>query len=90
MRSRTLISDIEAIEAAYFSRDDSSRLKRLIAREEIAENEFDLSVSRYVDAREEEREIDLNSLRMQRAETLAERSSLESKLAMLLREIGVG
>jgi hypothetical protein len=49
-----------------------------------------LSVSRYIEAREEEPEIDLNSLRTQCAETLAELSGLESKLAMLLRGIGVG
>jgi len=70
LRNVLLDSDIEAIEAAYMSRDDSSRLQRLVPREEIAANEFDLSVSRYVDAREEEPEIDLNSLRIQRAETL--------------------
>lgn len=90
LRNVLLDSDLEAIEAAYFSRDDASRLKTLVAREEIAANEFDLSVSRYVDAREEEPEIDLNALRTQRAETLVELSRLESKLAMLLRQIGVG
>jgi hypothetical protein len=34
-----LDSDVEAIEAAYFSSHDSSRLKRLVARDEIAAND---------------------------------------------------
>lgn len=83
-------SDVEMIDTAYRSRRDTGRFTRVVAREEIAANDFDLSVSRYVDATEEQPELDLTALRMQRGEILAELASLENKLATLLKEIDVG
>lgn len=83
-------SDIETIEEAYQLRRDTVRSSRVVARKEIAANDFDLSVSRYVEATEEEPELDLTALRMQRGEILAELASLEKKLAILLKGIDVG
>ena len=83
-------SDVDAIETAYRSRCNSSRFTRLVAREEIAANDFDLSVSRYVDATEEEPELDLTALRMERIQILAELAGLETKLATLMKRVGHG
>lgn len=80
--------DLELIEETYRARREVPQYARLVSREEITANDCNLSVTRYVDATEEEAQIDLAALRAERASLRAELSSLEAKLAHLLQEIG--
>ncbi|OJA40216.1 hypothetical protein BGV66_28055 [Burkholderia ubonensis] len=81
-------ADLDLIEGTYRSRHDVSRYARLVTHAEIAANDFNLSVARYVDATEVEMEVNLNALRAERAQLKAELMSLEAKLATLLEKIG--
>lgn len=58
-----------------------------MAREEIAANDYNLNVVRYVDASEEEADVDLVAIRAERVKLKAELASLEAKLTTLLQGI---
>ena len=55
---------------------------------EIAENDFNLNIPRYVDTFEEEAEIDLMAVRKEREQLKAELASLETQIAVYLKELG--
>jgi type I restriction enzyme M protein len=55
---------------------------------EIAENEFNLNIPRYVDTFEEEEEIDLMAVRREREQLKAELARLEEQMAGYLKELG--
>jgi len=55
---------------------------------EIAENDFNLNIPRYVDTFEEEAEIDLMAVRREREQLKAELAKLEEQMAGYLKELG--
>lgn len=81
-------SDVDAIESAYVNHRDVSHFARLATRGEIAANDYNLTVSRYVGAVEEEPGMDLDAIREERARIAIELAGLESKLAALLKATG--
>lgn len=62
----------------------------LATQEEIAENDYNLNIPRYVDTFEEEAEIDLMAVREERLTLKAELVDLESKMEVYLEELGYG
>lgn len=83
-------ADLDLIENTYRARRDVNQYARLISRTEIAANDYNLSVTRYIDATEVEAEIDLAALRAERASLKVVLAALETKLAILMEEIGHG
>lgn len=81
-------TDLDQIETTYQARINVERYSKLASQSEVAGNEYNLSVARYVEVLEEEEEPDLESLRAERAELRSELERLEEKLALLLKEIG--
>ncbi|WP_321840988.1 class I SAM-dependent DNA methyltransferase [Paraburkholderia bannensis] len=77
-------TDLDLIEGTYLGRRDVSQYARLVTRTEIAANDSNLNVARYVDTTENESEIDLSALRVERARLTAELETLEAKLAALI------
>ncbi|WP_175730666.1 HsdM family class I SAM-dependent methyltransferase [Burkholderia ambifaria] len=77
-------TDLDLIEDTYLGRRDVSQYARLVTRTEIAANDSNLNVARYVDTTEIESEIDLNALRLERARLTVELENLEAKLAALI------
>lgn len=57
---------------------------------EIAENDFNLNIPRYVDTFEEEEEIDLMAVRAERLKLKAELADLEVRMEGYLEELGYG
>lgn len=62
----------------------------LATLEEIAENDFNLNIPRYVDTFEEEAEIDLVAVRSERLDLQAQLKDLEAEMAGYLKELGYG
>lgn len=81
-------TDLDLIEETYLARQDVVQFARLVGRAEIAANDSNLSVARYVDLTEDEPEVDLKALRAERACLNTDLASLEGKLAALLAHIG--
>ncbi|WP_300499142.1 type I restriction-modification system subunit M [Marinobacter sp.] len=72
--------NIRKIVDTYTARTHVDKYAHLATSEEIAENDFNLNIPRYVDTFEEEEEIDLMAVR-------AERKQLKEKLALLEQEM---
>jgi len=83
-------ADLERLENTYHARRDVNQYARLVNRPEIAANDYNLSVTRYVDVTEAEAKTDLAALRAERAQLKAELALLEAKLAILMGDIGHG
>lgn len=81
-------SDLNMIEDIYRRRQDVERYARLVDPGEIAANDFNLSVARYVAAAVDEEAVDLDALRAERVQLKSELARLEAKLSALLEEAG--
>lgn len=75
--------DLERIEFAYRSRKNDGQYARLVTPHEISANDYNLSVARYVNAIEDDMEVDLIALREERARLKTELAALEDKLLTL-------
>ncbi len=84
--------NLQAIIAAYEARDPKGvdKYAALVSREEMASNDYNLNIPRYVDTFEPEPEIDLMEVRAEREKLKAELSELEMKMDGFLKELGYG
>lgn len=82
--------NIARIIETYKARESVDKYAYLASFDEIAENDFNLNIPRYVDTFEEEAEIDLDAVRSERLELKAELESLEAEMAGFLKELGYG
>lgn len=81
-------SDLSMIEDSYRRRQDVAPYARLVGPAEIAANDFNLSVARYVAAEADEEPINLDALRAERIQLKSELERLEAKQSALLEEAG--
>jgi type I restriction enzyme M protein len=81
-------SHLEKIVETYRKRESVSKYAYLATPEELAENDYNLNIPRYVDTFEEEEEIDLVAVRAERLKLKAELAALEEKMDGYLRELG--
>jgi type I restriction enzyme M protein len=81
-------SDLGLVEQTYHRRQDVDRYARWVSAAEISDNDFNLSVTRYVATADGEEEVDLAALRAERGQLKARLEQLEAKLAVLLEEAG--
>lgn len=80
--------DIRRILDTAFTRQGSDKYAHLATPAEIAGNDFNLNIPRYVDTFEEEEEIDLQAVRAERMALKAELARLEEEMAGYLKELG--
>ena len=80
--------DLQRILAAASARQSVDKYAYLASPAEIAENDFNLNIPRYVDTFEEEEEIDLMAVRREREQLKAELARLEEQMAGYLKELG--
>ena len=80
--------DLEKILTAYAKREFADKYAYPAAPEEIAQNDFNLNIPRYVDTFEEEEEIDLLAVRAEREKLKAELAELEKEMDGYLKELG--
>ena len=89
-RQNTLSSEhIDKIVATYQFRKDEERFSRRVSMEEIAENNFNLNISRYVDTSEEEKEIDIQAVMREIKDLEAKRTELDKEIEVYLKELGL-
>lgn len=81
-------TDLQRILGTAFTRQGSDKYAHLASPAEIAENDFNLNIPRYVDTFEEEAEIDLMAVRKEREQLKAELAVLEAQMAVYLKELG--
>lgn len=80
--------DIKKIFQVYREFKDVDKYAEVIPLEKIKENDYNLSVTRYVDIFEEEKPVDIPKV-IKSLETLeSERRGVESKLKVYLKELG--
>ena len=82
--------NIQQIIDTYKARETIDKYSYLASLEEITENDFNLNIPRYVDTFEEEAEIDLMAVRMERVQLQNELKILETEMEGYLKELGYG
>jgi type I restriction enzyme M protein len=82
--------NIQKIVDTYKARKTTDKYSYLASLEEIAENDYNLNIPRYVDTFEEEEEIDLVAVRTERLALQDELANLEAEMAGYLEELGYG
>ena len=84
----TLLDEhLEKITAAYEKREDVDKYAHLATFEEIAENDFNLNIPRYVDTFEEEEEIDIDAVGREIDQLEKELSMVRGAMGKLLKGI---
>lgn len=81
-------ADLQKILNAAVDRKNQDKYAYLASITEIAENDYNLNIPRYVDTFEEEVEIDLMAVRAEREKLKTELAVLEEKMAGYLKELG--
>ncbi|WP_422012714.1 type I restriction-modification system subunit M [Roseateles sp.] len=81
-------ADLQRIQATVAARQPVQRYAHLATPAELAENDFNLNIPRYVDTFEEEAPIDLMAVRRERLELKAELARLEAQMDVYLKELG--
>jgi len=79
---------IAKIVATYQARQSVDKYAYLATPEEMAGNDYNLNIPRYVDTFEEEAEIDLMAVRAEREKLKEELAELEVKMDGYLKELG--
>ena len=82
--------NIQKIINTYKARETTDKYSYLANSEEIAENDFNLNIPRYVDTFEEEEEIDLMVVRTERLALQKQLKNLEVEMEGYLKELGYG
>jgi len=82
-------SHIDKILSTYRDRAEIDKFSHLASPEEIAENDFNLNIPRYVDTFEPEEEIDVAALQKEIDQIEAELADVRGKMAGYLKELGV-
>jgi len=80
--------NIQKIVETYKARANVDKYAHLASLEEIRENDYNLNIPRYVDTFEEEEEIDIFSVRKERAVLKQELAKLELEMEGYLKELG--
>lgn len=80
--------NINRIVETYKARENVDKYAYVATMEEIAENDYNLNIPRYVDTFEEEEEIDLMAVRAERLTLQQELADLEDEMAGYLAELG--
>lgn len=81
-------ADLQRIVGTVSTRHSVPKYSYLATRSEIAENDFNLNIPRYVDTYEEDAKIDLRAVRQERDQLKEELSNLEEKIGGYLKELG--
>jgi len=80
--------DIERIIKAYDQYQDIDKYARVVNEKEIAENEYNLNVRRYIDGSEEQEQIDVKQVWKELLILEKERDVMNQKVAGFIKELG--
>lgn len=88
-QNRLRTQDIEKIVATYLARQNVSRYSASIAKDRIAENGYNLNISRYVDTFTNEEAIDIKAVQNEIDELESKLAGKRAIITTLLSEIGL-
>ncbi len=88
-QNRLTDENVEKIVAAYKEKKDIEKYARLVPLEEVAENEYNLNIPRYIDTFEEEESVDLEAVQKEIRSIDKEINELEEEINKYLKELGV-
>lgn len=80
---------IQKIVDTYRNRTEIEKYSHLASLQEIAENDYNLNIPRYVDTFQEEEEIDIKAVMADIKELEAKRAELDAQIEVYLRELGI-
>jgi len=80
--------DLEKIVKTFDDYKDVEKYARIVKREEIKENDYNLNISRYVDTNNEEEEIDIQAVIKEINGLKNNEIQIDSKLNIYLKELG--
>jgi type I restriction enzyme M protein len=83
------VQHIEKIVETYRERTVFEKFSHKASLKEIAENDYNLNIPRYVDTFEEEEEIDIFAVMREIKELEAKRSELDLEINKYLKELGL-
>ncbi|GGI32786.1 type I restriction-modification system subunit M [Staphylococcus chromogenes] len=81
--------DVEKIVNTYRNREELDKFSHNATLEEIADNDYNLNIPRYVDTFEEEAPIDLDQVQQDLADIDKEIANIEQEINAYLKELGV-
>jgi len=84
-----LDAHMDRILAAYEARKDVDKYAHVASVKEIAENDYNLNIPRYVDTFEEEEEIDVAAVEKEIEQLEKELAEVRTKMKRYLKELGV-
>ncbi len=82
-------AEVKRIVETYAARQPIYMYAHVAAREEISDNDFNLSISRYVDTFQEELEIDIAGVQRTIAGIERELAEVRNQMAACLKELGI-
>ncbi len=82
-------SDIDKIIKAYRNRSDEERYSRKVGLKELAENEYNLNISRYIDTSEEEEPIDISAISKQLKSLEKDINKTDEELRAYCKELNI-
>lgn len=80
---------IRKIVDTYRNRTEIEKYSHLASLQEIADNDYNLNIPRYVDTFEEEEEIDIKAVMAEIKQLEAKRAELDAQIEVYLRELGI-
>ena len=81
--------DIERIVDTAHERQDVEHFARVVSRDEIRENDYNLNIPRYVDTFEEEDKIDLTAVSNQLQQLDVEMKNTDDLIAQFCKELNI-
>ena len=88
-QNQLLEEHVSKIVDAYDANTDVDKYMRVVDIAEIAENDFNLNISRYIDTSEPELEVDLQLVKSNIAKLEIKESEIDAKLSEYLKELGI-
>ena len=88
-QNKLRLQHIQKIVETYRERKEIDKYSHLATLEEIAENDYNLNIPRYVDTFEEEEPIDIHAVMKEIKELEAKRSELDKEIEGYLKELGL-
>lgn len=79
--------NIDNIVAAYAAREDKQYFTRLVSNSEIEKQDYNLSVSTYIEQEDTREKIDIVKLNAEIAEIVAREQTLREEIDKIIREI---
>jgi len=82
-------SDVDMIVNTYRNRETIDKYSYVASLSEIAENDYNLNIPRYVDTFEEEEPIDLNQVAAELKSLDTEMEAIDKEIARYCNELGI-